>query len=47
MLILAYTPVWLRESPHGGEPPVDGLTSELLAADDPEIRELLGLEGHS
>ena len=47
MLILSYTPSWLRESPHGGKPPADGLTSELLANDDPEIRELLGLEGHS
>ena len=47
MLILSYTPAWLRESPHGGKPPADGLTRELLANDDPEIRELLGLEGYS
>jgi len=47
MIILAYTPTWLRESPHGGEPPEDGLTKELLAEGDPEIRELLGLEGFS
>ena len=47
MLILSYTPCWLRESPHGGPPPTDGLTRHLLADGDPEIRELLGLEGHS
>ena len=47
MLILSYTPCWLRESPHGGPPPADGLTRDLLADGDAEIRELLGLEGHS
>lgn len=47
MLILSYTPCWLRESPHGGPPPADGLTRYLLAGGDAEIRELLGLEGHS
>ena len=47
MIILAYTPCWLRESPHGGTAPEDGLTLELLASEDPEIKELLGLEGHS
>ena len=45
MLILAYTPCWLRESPHGGPPPEDGLTSELLASGDQEIFELLGVTG--
>lgn len=47
MLILAYTPCWLRESPHGGPAPAEGLTRELLADGDAETRELLGLEGHS
>ena len=47
MLILSYTPCWLRESPHGGPAPENGLTRELLDTDDPEIRELLGLEGYS
>ena len=47
MLILAYTPCWLRESPHGGPAPAEGLTRELLESEDPEIRELLGLEGYS
>ena len=45
MIILAYTPCWLRESPHSGPAPENGLTRDLLASDDPEIRELLGLEG--
>ena len=45
MLILAYTPCWLRESPHGGSPPINGLTKTLLDTEDPEIRELLGIEG--
>ena len=47
MLILAYTPCWLRESPHGGPPPDNGLTRRLAVEGDAEIRELLGLEGHS
>lgn len=45
MLILAYTPCWLRESPHGGPPPKDGLTSDLIASGNEEIRELLGVTG--
>ena len=47
VLILSYTPCWLRESPHGGPAPADGLTRDLLADGDGETRELLGLEGHS
>ena len=47
LLILAYTPCWLRESPHGGPAPDDGLTRELLADGDAETRELLGLEGYT
>ena len=47
MLILAYTPAWLRESPHGGRPPARGLTRDLIANGNTETRELLGLEGHS
>ena len=45
MIILSYTPCWLRESPHGGPPPRDGLTRDLAAEGDREIRELLGLVG--
>ena len=33
--------------PHGSPSPADGLTRDLLADGDAEIRELLGLEGHS
>ena len=47
VLILSYTPCWLRESPHGGPAPDDGLTRKLIADGDEEIRELLGLTGHS
>ena len=47
VLMLSYTPCWLRESPHGDPPPADGLTRDLLADGDGETRELLGLEGHS
>ena len=47
VLILSYTPSWLRKSPHGGPAPEDGLTRELIANGDEEARELLGLTGHS
>ena len=47
MLILAYTPCWLRESPHGGPAPEDGLTREMLNDCSEEIRELLGVSGFS
>ncbi|NKB72263.1 MAG: hypothetical protein GKR89_34730 [Candidatus Latescibacteria bacterium] len=47
MLILSYTPTWLRKSPHGGAPPEDGLTREVLADCDEETRELLGFGGYS
>ena len=30
MLILSYTPTWLRKSPHGGAQPEDGLTHAYL-----------------
>ena len=45
MIILSYTPSWLRESPHGGPAPEDGLTRDLIADGDREMRELLGHEG--
>ncbi len=47
MLILGYTPTWLRKSPHGGEPPQDGLTKEFLKDADMEERMLLGIGGYS
>lgn len=45
MIILSYTPCWLRESAAGGPPPPDGLTRDLIAEGDREMRELLGAEG--
>ena len=47
MLILSYTPTWLRKSPHGGSPPPDGLTQQLLEDCDEETQELLGIGGYS
>lgn len=47
MLILSYTPTWLRKSPHGGSPPPDGLTQQLLEDCDEETKELLGVGGYS
>ena len=47
MLILSYTPTWLRKSPHGGSPPPDGLTQQLLEDCDEETKELLGIGGYS
>ncbi len=47
MLILGYTPTWLRKSPHGGDPPQDGLTKKFLKDADMEERMLLGIGGYS
>lgn len=47
MLILSYTPTWLRKSPHGGPQPEDGLTHTLLKEADLEERMLLGVGGYS
>ncbi len=47
MLILSYTPTWLRKSPHGGPPPEDGLTQDFLKEADFEERMLLGVGGYS
>ncbi|MCG9126596.1 phytanoyl-CoA dioxygenase family protein [Candidatus Poribacteria bacterium] len=47
MLILGYTPTWLRKSPHGGKPPEDGLTREFIENGDMEERMLLGIGGYS
>lgn len=47
MLILSYTPTWLRKSPHGGPQPEDGLTQAFLEEADPEERMLLGVGGYS
>lgn len=47
MLILSYTPTWLRKSPHGGPQPEDGLTHTFLEDADLEERMLLGIGGYS
>jgi hypothetical protein len=47
MLILSYTPTWLRKSPHGPPQPEDGLTKEVLEDTDEETRVLLGVGGYS
>lgn len=47
MLILSYTPTWLRKSPHGGPAPEDGLTAKLLDEMDEESHILLGHGGYS
>ena len=47
MLILSYTPTWLRKSPHGGPQPEDGLTRDYLKEADLEERMLLGVGGYS
>lgn len=46
MLILSYTPCWMRRSPYGS-PPENGLTTAALTDADEELRELLGAAGHS
>ena len=46
MLILSYTPCWLRRSPYGTRPE-NGLTHAALEDADEELRELLGMAGHS
>ena len=47
MLILSYTPTWLRKSPHGGPQPEDGLTKSFLEEADFEAQMLLGVGGYS
>ena len=47
MLILSYTPSWLRASPHSGPQPEDGLTRRFLEEADFEARMLLGVGGYT
>ena len=47
MLILSYTPTWLRKSPHGGPQPEEGLTKPFLEEADFEAQMLLGVGGYS
>jgi ectoine hydroxylase-related dioxygenase (phytanoyl-CoA dioxygenase family) len=46
LVIITYTPTWLRAAPYGVKPK-DGLLKELEESNDPEIRELLGLGGYT
>ena len=47
VLILSYTPTWLRKSPHGGPQPENGLTKAFLEDADFEEQMLLGVGGYS
>jgi hypothetical protein len=46
MLILSYTPCWLRRSPHGS-PPEHRLTDAIVEGASEGLREILGVSGHS
>ena len=46
MLILSYTPCWLRRSPYGS-PPEERLSESILDGASEGLRELLGVSGHS
>lgn len=46
ILIMTYTPTWLRPAPYGRRPG-DGLTGPLAESGDEELRELLGLGGYT
>jgi ectoine hydroxylase-related dioxygenase (phytanoyl-CoA dioxygenase family) len=46
LLILSYTPTWMKRSPYGVKPP-HGLTERALEDGDNETRELLGLGGYT
>ena len=47
MLILSYTPTWLRKSRAAGPQPKDGLTTVFLEDADFEEQMLLGIGGYS
>jgi len=46
LLIMTYTPTWMKQAPYGVKP-TDGLTGALLQEGDEETRELLGLGGYT
>lgn len=46
LIIITYTPTWLRAAPYGVKPK-DGLLRELEKSKDEETRELLGLGGYT
>ncbi len=47
MLILSYTPAWMRKSPNNGPRPKNGLTKDYLKEADYEERILLGTKEYS
>jgi len=46
LILLNYTPTWMKQAPYGVKP-VDGLTQQLLQDGNEEARELLGLGGYT
>jgi ectoine hydroxylase-related dioxygenase (phytanoyl-CoA dioxygenase family) len=46
LIIITYTPTWMKQAPYGFKPQ-NGLTNRLLEAGDEEARELLGLGGYT
>jgi ectoine hydroxylase-related dioxygenase (phytanoyl-CoA dioxygenase family) len=46
VLLLNYTPTWMKQAPYGVKPE-NGLTQPLLDSGDPELRELLGVGGYT
>jgi ectoine hydroxylase-related dioxygenase (phytanoyl-CoA dioxygenase family) len=46
LLLLNYTPTWMKRSPYGVKPE-DGLTRSLLESGDREAKELLGVGGYT
>ncbi|MDQ3250614.1 MAG: phytanoyl-CoA dioxygenase family protein, partial [Chloroflexota bacterium] len=46
LVIITYTPTWMRQAPYGVRP-ADGLTEPLRQNGDDEIRELLGVGGYT
>jgi ectoine hydroxylase-related dioxygenase (phytanoyl-CoA dioxygenase family) len=46
VLLLNYTPTWMKQAPYGVKP-ADGLTQPLLQDGEQEVRELLGVAGYT
>ena len=46
LLLLNYTPTWMKRAPYGVKPE-SGLTRSLLESDDREAKELLGVGGYT
>jgi ectoine hydroxylase-related dioxygenase (phytanoyl-CoA dioxygenase family) len=46
LLIMTYTPTWMKRAPYGTQPE-NGLTGALIQSGDEEARELLGVGGYT